>query len=256
MNTLNPKILVVDDEPEVVSVLKDFLAIKGYEVQGAISGEEALDILSREKIDLVLLDLKMPGLNGAEIARLIKKKYPDMKVVTLTAYPDMGKSLSDENLLDGVFIKPIRMQELFSRLLRLFKQNKNGLEIQETERARNFLITARLLFVESSLDTYNLLQEHFIKLANKGEHYLIEVASSQSQVREMLKSFNPDILIVNASFLKAQGKDIITDIMKESSIFKEVLIYNIDNVKNCDERMLEKLTKNVELTCLIHSFAA
>ena len=93
MLTEKSKILVVDDEPEIVGILREFLAKKGYDVIDALSGEEALNILDREKTDLVLLDLMLPGLKGPEAARIIKNKYPTIKIVTLTAYPDMGDSL-------------------------------------------------------------------------------------------------------------------------------------------------------------------
>ena len=254
MLTEKSKILVVDDEPEIVGILREFLAKKGYDVIDALSGEEALNILDREKTDLVLLDLMLPGLKGPEAARIIKNKYPTIKIVTLTAYPDMGDSLLQDNVLDGVFIKPIRMQELFKRLLDILGHvEKPDLspKPEQPMKSRSFLITAKLLFVESSLDIYNLLEDHFRQLARKGEHYLSDVASSEDQIREKIAEFSPDILLVNASFLETQGRDLILDILAKNSHCKEVLVYNLNDVKNCDAKRLARLAGNVELTCLL-----
>ncbi len=260
MDPAKSKILVVDDEPDIVDVLREFLARKGYDVLDALSGEEALNILDREKADLVLLDLMLPGLKGPEAARIIKKKHPAIKIVTLTAHPDMGESLLHENILDGVFIKPIRMQELLKRLLDILgREEKEPLEHkpeqppvpEQPAETRAFFITAKLLFVESSAEVYDLLETHFRQLSKKGEHYLPEVAGSEEQIKEKLRQFNPDILLVNASFLRKEGRDVILDALTKSSQCKEVLIYNIDDINSLDEKRLRRLTENVELTCFL-----
>ncbi len=254
MDAERSKILVVDDEPDIVAILKEFLGRKGYEVIDALSGEEALNILDKKKTDLVLLDLMLPGLKGPEAARIIKRKHPTVKIVTLTAYPDMGESLLHENLLDGVFIKPIRMQELFKRLLDILgREGEEKLAAKPTPPAetRASFITAKLLFVESSSEVYDLLEAHFKQLSKKGEHYLSDAAGSEEQIKEKLKEFSPDILLVNASFVREQGKDIIQDALAKNSRIKEVLVYNIDNAEGLNEKRIARLTENVELTCFL-----
>mgnify|MGYP001610715634 CR=1 FL=1 len=104
-------------------------------------------------------------------ARIIKKKYPSIKVVILTGYPDMGESLLYENILDGVFTKPIRMQELFNQLLTLLGHRQEAeLNIKQAYagKTRAFLFTAKLLFLEPSLEVYDLLKEYFEQLARRG----------------------------------------------------------------------------------------
>ena len=80
------KILVIDDEPIVRTSCERTLAPEGYDVTSAASGKEGLEMLEKETFGLVLLDLKMPDMDGIEVLDHIKNKWPDTKVVMVTGY--------------------------------------------------------------------------------------------------------------------------------------------------------------------------
>lgn len=80
------KILVVDDEPDALGLFKDLFIRQGYDVECVSSGMEALDAIDKSIIDVVLLDIKMPVMDGIEALDRIKKKKPELPVVMLTAY--------------------------------------------------------------------------------------------------------------------------------------------------------------------------
>lgn len=80
------RILVVDDEINIRGALVTLLEKKGYQVRGAGTGEEALEQLETATADLVLTDLKMPGMGGMEFLRRLKQKWPDTEVLVMTAY--------------------------------------------------------------------------------------------------------------------------------------------------------------------------
>jgi two-component system response regulator (stage 0 sporulation protein F) len=84
------KVLVVDDEPDVRQLLYDFLTGRDYDVVLAAGGLEAIDIVEREKPDLVLLDVVMPGMNGVETLRRIAEIDPPLRVIMVTANADIG----------------------------------------------------------------------------------------------------------------------------------------------------------------------
>ena len=84
------KVLIVDDEPDVRQLLYDFLTGRDYEVLLASGGLEAIDIVEREKPDLVLLDVVMPGVNGVETLRRIAEINPPLRVIMVTANADIG----------------------------------------------------------------------------------------------------------------------------------------------------------------------
>ncbi|UCC95691.1 MAG: response regulator, partial [Candidatus Omnitrophota bacterium] len=122
MEEKKAKILVVDDEPEMVAILKHFLQLKGYEAIGALSGEEALRILEREGVDLVLLDIMMPGIKGTEIAKTIREKYPASKIIVVSGYSNEIEKLSKDSPLEGAFVKPINVGELYDKLIETCKK--------------------------------------------------------------------------------------------------------------------------------------
>ncbi|HEV8440504.1 MAG TPA: response regulator [Methylomirabilota bacterium] len=84
------KLLVVDDEPEVRLVLSEFLTGRGYDVVLADSGSAALAAVEEHKPDLVLLDVAMPGMDGAETLKQMVALQPSMPVIMVTANADIG----------------------------------------------------------------------------------------------------------------------------------------------------------------------
>ncbi|MBM3238827.1 sigma-54-dependent Fis family transcriptional regulator [Candidatus Poribacteria bacterium] len=80
------KIFIVDDDPDIVEALQDRLEYYGYDVSVAYNGEEALKKIADNPPDLVLLDIRMPGIDGIEVLQRITQKYPGMLVVMLTAH--------------------------------------------------------------------------------------------------------------------------------------------------------------------------
>jgi DNA-binding NtrC family response regulator len=82
-------ILIVDDEPSVCEVLEEFLVKEGYDTDMAHTGEEALEIVSRQHHDLMLLDLKMPWIGGLEVLKEIKRRSYQVGTVVITGVEDL-----------------------------------------------------------------------------------------------------------------------------------------------------------------------
>ena len=95
------KILVVDDEPDAIEILKSRLETSGYSVESAVSGEECLKKAAQSKPDLILLDVLLPQLNGFKICELLKEnaKTKDIPVIMLTAL--LGESAKEKSLESG-----------------------------------------------------------------------------------------------------------------------------------------------------------
>lgn len=119
-----PGVMVVDDEEDVLRVVSERLQRAGYEVITACSGYECLEKVWREKLDLVLLDIMMPGLDGLEVCRKIKTNplTRDIKVAVFTVRTSKrDRELSAEYLADAHIDKPISMEHLVSVVGRLLK---------------------------------------------------------------------------------------------------------------------------------------
>ena len=108
------KILVVDDAPVVLRVIKKILADKGYRVFTATNAVEAISILDKNYIDLVITDLKMPKVTGLNLVRHIRENYRDTEVIMITGYPSIESAI--EAVKTGVedyLPKPFTGDELF-----------------------------------------------------------------------------------------------------------------------------------------------
>jgi DNA-binding NarL/FixJ family response regulator len=111
----NIRILIVDDHPVVRAGLASMLATQpGIEVAGSVSsGEEALDVLQRQRLDIVLLDLRMPGMNGIDTLLAIKRKEIPVHVIVLTSYEtdeDIYRAVSAG--AEGYLLKNVSQREM------------------------------------------------------------------------------------------------------------------------------------------------
>lgn len=111
------KILVVDDQKTVCYSLQRFLESEGYEVHTTTSGKDALSFLNDAKPDLVIMDVRMPGMDGIEVLEKIKQLHPDVQVIMMTAFSTTEKAIQSIKL--GAYdylIKPFDNDELLIRV--------------------------------------------------------------------------------------------------------------------------------------------
>lgn len=101
MNAFGASVLVVDDDPDIREVLKDRLESLGYAVSTVPSGEEALKFLEKQNPQMVLLDIEMPGMNGLEVLREIRKREIDVVVLMITAYGTVERAV--EAMREGAY---------------------------------------------------------------------------------------------------------------------------------------------------------
>ena len=109
------RILVVDDEPDHISTLEDFLGSKGYDVAGACSGDEALALAEPGGFDMAFVDIRMPGMNGIELVSKLKSNYPRLPVVMMTAYSTVDSAVEAFRTGATDFLsKPLKLTDVES----------------------------------------------------------------------------------------------------------------------------------------------
>jgi DNA-binding response OmpR family regulator len=128
------KILVVDDEPKIVSTVRAYLERDGYDVVQAGDGQTALDLFKRENPDLIILDLMLPELDGLEVCRRIRRSS-DVPIIMLTArQEDADKLIGLEIGADDYVTKPFSPRELVARVKVVLRRTKPGTPVVASSR--------------------------------------------------------------------------------------------------------------------------
>lgn len=154
------KVLVVDDDRRMVRTICDILKVKGYAAAEAYSGEEAVEKVKSDHPDCVLMDIKMPGINGVEALRLIKDICPDLPVVLMSAYTTEEQVAEAKQLgADTVLTKPVDLQMVFSFLALLRKEESILIVDDDLNFSRTVgdVLRSRGYRVETEADPKNVL---------------------------------------------------------------------------------------------------
>lgn len=111
------KALIVDDEEELVTALVERLGFRGVAASYTLDGYEALVRMRRESFDIVVLDLKLPGMSGREVLRRLKREHPEVPVLLLTGHGGVESEMEPE--LEGAFdylLKPVQLEDLLKKM--------------------------------------------------------------------------------------------------------------------------------------------
>ncbi len=128
-------VLLVDDEESFVETMQKRLAARRLEVRVANSGMAGLEELGKDHVDVVVLDVKMPGMDGIETIRAIKERFPLVEVILLTGHANLEASL--EGMALGAFdylLKPVSLDELVYKIEDAYR--KKSLQEEKIQRLR------------------------------------------------------------------------------------------------------------------------
>ncbi len=117
------RVLVIDDEVDFVETIVKRLRDRGLEAEGALSGPEGLQLLDNKEFDVIILDVKMPKMNGIETLREIKKKSPLVEVIMLTGHGSVESGIQGLQL--GAFnfvMKPVPLNELLKQMTQAYER--------------------------------------------------------------------------------------------------------------------------------------
>jgi putative nucleotidyltransferase with HDIG domain len=121
----NKKILIVDDEPSICDILEKFLKKRGYDVFRASDGKKAMALVESTSIDLIVSDIKMPGMSGVELLQKLREKGKTMPVLITTGFPTLDTAI--EALKLGAYdylTKPFHLEEIGEKIRRALIQKK------------------------------------------------------------------------------------------------------------------------------------
>jgi putative nucleotidyltransferase with HDIG domain len=125
------RVLVVDDEPAVCSVLSEGLSTKGYECRACLSGEEALNLMRQEPFDVVISDLRMPGMSGLEFMEKAHKQYPRSAFLMLTGEDDIRQGIQAMKLgAADYLLKPLQFEAVVASIQQALRMKRMEMELE------------------------------------------------------------------------------------------------------------------------------
>jgi len=123
---MNPRILIVDDEPEIVTLIEEYLKKEDFETMTAFNGLDAMRLIALEKPDLIVLDWMLPGISGLEICKKLRQSG-SIPIIMLTAKSEEANRVEGlECGADDYIVKPFGLRELLARIRTVLRRTANG----------------------------------------------------------------------------------------------------------------------------------
>jgi DNA-binding NtrC family response regulator len=208
------KILLVDDEKEFVESLSERLELRNLEADVVYDGEQALDALKKGKHDVMVLDLRMPGIDGIEVLRQAKKRNPNVQVVVLTGHgTDKDEAMAKKLGAIAYLKKPVDIDHLIGALKR--------------EKMKVLLVDDEREFVESLSERLEL------------RNLEADVAYDGEQALDVLKEGKHDVMVLDLRMPGIDGIEVLRQAKKRNPNVQVVVLTGHGTDK--DEAMAKKL---------------
>jgi adenylate cyclase len=215
---VKPTVLVVDDQPQNIRLLDAILTPRGYEVLAAASGDEALTMIAEHDVDLVLLDVVMPGMDGYQVCRRIREQADTayLPVVMVTASGHEQKVMALEGGADDFLTKPIDQSELLARVASLARIKR----YQDTIRRQAGELAAWNHELESRVETQVTQLERMGRLRRFLSPQLAELIVDTGD-ESFLESHRREIVVVFCdlrgftTFAEASEPEEVMGVLKE-----------------------------------------
>lgn len=220
------KILWADDEIDLLKPHIMFLQSKGYEVETAYNGSDALDALAREPFDLILLDENMPGLSGLETLTLINRQYPQLPVIMITKSEEeniMNQAIG--NKISDYLIKPVNPNQILLSI----KKNLHSSELVATQASSSYQQEFQRL---SSMINRAESIEDFYELYRSLVFWQLNLATAETQMDDMLAMQTRDANYNFTKFVKQNYESWVNGgehPLMSHEIFKRKVFPAIDN---------------------------
>ncbi len=224
---MTDKILIVDDEQSILDTLKDILEDEGYEVTPAFSGTEAVEVIKAQDFNVVIMDIKMPGMNGVESFIEMKKIRPGVKAIMITAYSieTLIQQAIDEGV-HGVMKKPLDISSLFDKIDTIRKKGAGGV----------------ILIADDDRDLCDNLNNI---LSDEG--FSVITAYNGKEAVEKAEKYNCDVLLLDMKLPVMNGLEVYRHIKEVSPESIAIIISGYAREMN---DLIQQMLNESAFTCL------
>jgi response regulator RpfG family c-di-GMP phosphodiesterase len=224
------RVLVVDDEPAVCSVLREGLSREGYECQTCLSGEEALKLMQQKLFDVVITDLRMPGMSGLEFLEKAHQEYPRSAFLMVTGEDDIRQGIKAMKLgAVDYLLKPIELEAVAVSVQRALESKRMELELENYRHNLEGVVEQRTKQLQAAMRRIEMTYDETLEAlggaldmrdadtaghSQRVSRYCLEIARTMACSSDQLKQ------IARGSYLHDIGKIGITDaiLLKEGKL--------------------------------------
>ncbi|HNX90374.1 MAG TPA: response regulator, partial [Candidatus Omnitrophota bacterium] len=235
-----------DDEKEITMSLTGFFTALGYDMLTALNGSDALKVIdSGKNIDLILLDVMMPGVDGIEVLRHLRKNGRCAKVIIITAYDKKVMNEVEALGVDGFFAKPVDFSKMVDRIKYVLTNREQDTRVYpskvEPEKVCSKIPKAKLLFFEPNPMVYGFTCGCFAGKGLVTGEYEIRVEYMNTAGLDPLYDFWPDIVIIYDNLFSFNDtKEFAGLIMQSSHKPKAVILHGMFPKMDYELAWLEK----------------
>jgi len=213
-------ILIVDDDVGICETLSDIMEVKGYHTAFALDGYEAIQKVKDVAFDVILMDIKMPGINGVETFKEIKRVRPEIAVVMMTAYA--VEDLIGEALREGaygVLYKPFDME----RMIGLLEGIKGGGFVLVVDDDPNTCTTFKYVLEAKGYQVGTALSgEEAIEMARESDYDMIFIdmklpTMNGLQTYLAIREVNPQVVAVMMTAYRREMGDLVEEALKKDA---------------------------------------
>ncbi len=219
------KVLVIDDERVVCNSCGRALRQEGYKVSVATDGQAAIEKASHETFDVIIVDLKMPGLCGMDVLRTLRRKMPEARVVVITGFSSVASEIEARQLGASDYLpKPFTPKELTETMERVFRTGdhshdppaKTAMSSDEflSESVTDHLPEEAFADARILLANNNRAEMMFLREALSSEPWQLRTASRHEDVIESIQKGQSDILIIGVEALGRKVYEFIPEVRK------------------------------------------
>ncbi|MBN1383323.1 MAG: response regulator [Elusimicrobia bacterium] len=212
------RILVIDDEKPILEFCRKILRKNGYDVEIAEGGEEGLKKVKDDTFDLIILDWHMPNVNGIEVLRNVKKDYPKVEVIMMTAYGTIASAV--EAMKAGAYdylVKPFEITDLISVVQRCLEKRRLKEEVEKLKEMVSVHTTIRNMIVTLNHEmnqpltvlqsTIQLMMERTIKGERPNQEAMKKAEKQCKRLSEILQKISKIKQIKTKEYIK--GTDMV-----------------------------------------------
>ncbi len=240
---MNERVLVVDDESSVCTLLSERLGQDGYQCRTALSGEEALKLMAHDPADLVISDLRMKGISGMALLEEVRAKYPHAAFMVATGVDDIKVSI--EAMKKGAcdyLVKPIQLDGVIASVERALEKRRLEIEVENYRQNLEFMVEQRTRQLQVAMRRIELTYDETLEAlgaaldlrdtetaghSERVTRYTLVLAKAMGCTDEQLKQ------IRRGSYLHDVGKIGIPDsvLLKEGKLTAEEMAVMQDHVR-------------------------